>query len=138
MTININILLDENVPPSAKGLFSDFGYTCFHIQDLNLKGASDEVVLKKSLELKACLCTCNGKDFVIQLPPVCKDFNQNHFGLYWNMHPQNWTRLRNLDIVTCIHESIANIVKKSETLTNRRFAIKLNKQNIFYCYELHS
>lgn len=133
---NINILLDENVPPRAKNLFSAFGYNCVHIQDLNLKGVSDEQVLQLSLKLNACLCTCNGKDFVIQLPPRCSDFNQDHYGLYWNRSPQNWTRARNDDIVNCIHSSILNLISSSQTLINRRFGIRVNKEDIFYCYEI--
>lgn len=101
-----SFLLDENIPPTAKSEFEKLGYkNVYHIaKDLAMSGVDDEKVLSKAIEMEACLCTCNGKDFIIQIPPKVISGCTDHEGLFWNKNKQGWTRKANENICKAIDE----------------------------------
>ncbi|MBC1989955.1 DUF5615 family PIN-like protein [Listeria seeligeri] len=125
----ISLLLDENITPEATKYFETLGYECTHIQDLGKKGMTDEEVLDLAVEKKACLCTNNGKDFVIQVPPYPFRIKR-HEGLFWNKYKAGWTRKVNQDICKAI---IDYIVLKSTTGVKNHIVNVKEEQGIFIC-----
>ncbi|MDR2278114.1 MAG: DUF5615 family PIN-like protein, partial [Vagococcus sp.] len=72
---------------------------------LGKKGISDEEVLKLAIEHSACLCTTNGKDFVIQIPPE-RQLSITHHGLVWVKGPGAWSRKNSDEIINFIIKNI--------------------------------
>ncbi|CAM4025962.1 DUF5615 domain-containing protein [Listeria booriae] len=126
----ISLLLDENITPQATACFEQLGYECTHIRDLDLVGITDEKVLDLAIEREACLCTCNGKDFVVQVPPNLNFRVKQHEGLFWNKHRAGWTRKANPDICNAIN---IYIVSNSATGFRNHIVNVKKDQGRFIC-----
>lgn len=126
--MKINFLMDENITPKSVQMMESLGYTCTSIQDLGKKGITDEEVLEIAIEMNSCLCTCNGKDFIIQIPPRVK-IECPHDGLFW-AYKIDWTRKTN----EIICRSIDTYINKEsvEDFKNQIIRVIRNKEN-FTC-----
>ncbi len=122
---DISFLLDENITPMAETYLNAMGYRCKHIVTMGLQGSNDEKVLKVAKDLNSCLCTMNGKDFVVQVIPRGDSF---HPGLFWvidNVTRKNYTHV--FDLIIQFIESTDTMKNKIIKLHEDEYGFKINQ-----------
>lgn len=122
MKNEISFLLDENITPKAQDYLNKRGFKCNHIVTMGYSGVDDETVLNIAKDLNSCLCTMNGKDFVIQVVPKTEN---EHFGLFWII--DNVTRKN----YTTIFDMIINFLEWVSSIKNK--IIELKKESGVFC-----
>lgn len=77
----MRLFLDENVTPRAKEFFDALGYDVETVSSVQMRGFDDEAVLQYAVKEQRIFLTHNGKDFIIQVPPVIHGVL--HKGILW-------------------------------------------------------
>jgi len=66
----MNFLLDENISPKTANFLKELGHDAIHLRDINLKGATDDEVIKYAKKHELVLITID-RDFgnILDYPP---------------------------------------------------------------------
>lgn len=66
----MKFLLDENISPKTANFLKELGHDAIHLRDINLKGASDDEVIKYARQYELALITID-RDFgnILDYPP---------------------------------------------------------------------
>ncbi len=122
MKDNISFLLDENITPKADKYLKGLGFKSNHVVKMGYSGADDETVLNLARQYNSCLCTMNGKDFVIQVIPKTR---KEHFGIFWSI--DNVTRLNYIELF----DLIIDFINKVGCVKNRIVEAKIDKDGFY-------
>ncbi|MDQ0415989.1 putative nuclease of putative toxin-antitoxin system [Croceifilum oryzae] len=77
----MRLFLDENVTPRVKDFFDTLGYDVETVSSVQMRGFHDEAVFRYAVKEKRIFLTHNGKDFIIQIPPMVHGVV--HKGVIW-------------------------------------------------------
>jgi hypothetical protein len=69
-SLKVKFLFDEHFSPLIVNKVKSYGYSCFHVNDFNLKGHPDENIYGFSIKRGFVLVTTNTKDFWPESPKI--------------------------------------------------------------------
>lgn len=119
----MKLFLDENITPRAKGIFEQLGYDVESIHSYNKSGINDQEVLNIVIRENRILITQNGKDFIVQIPPIV---SATHFGLIWIRFHVTRMNINNV----CL--KIDRFLKSESSINNSIWKVK--EEDISLCF----
>ena len=122
----MKLLLDENITPKASDFFKSLGYDVHSIRSLGLFGLPDFAVFELAQREGRVLITHNGKDFIVQIPPLMSGIK--HEGLLWLQYEIN---RRNVNVVC---EEIHLFITRVKSIVDSIWVYKGNSNfRLKYC-----
>lgn len=78
--MEIKLLIDEDVHINLAQVLRKRGYDAVNVQELDIKGLTDEFLFLQAIKERLCLFTFNVKDFIILHKRFISD-HKDHYGI---------------------------------------------------------